>query len=596
MSLLAQPTTKIIPAVFKLLRLRWQININSFRHAKAKTRLLTVIGLLGLLALAAFIFWVSLLLLGFLRSPQLVEYVGADVSPFLQAVPALILSGMFVGILLTSFGVLLQALYLSGDMDFLLTSPLPIRAVFIAKLLQAVLPNFSLMALFGLPVLYGLGASAGYSLLYYPLVPLMMSVLTLAAAGVSALLVMTIVKIFPARRVAEVLGFCGAIFSMICSQSGNLTNSMRHSSDPASGQLGGLLNLAQRFNTPWLPLNWAGRGLVELGEGRWVAGLALVGLTLGLAAAIFWFALLTSERWYYTGWAGMQVIATKKKVPRMEQPLRVAAPVAARKPGLAAGLIERIFPAPVRGLVQRDFLILTRDLRHMSQLVSPLIFGLLYSFMLLTGGGEPASGRGSAPPWLVDSLRSLVVYGNVGMSLLVGWMLLGQLAGNGLSREGKNFWILKASPLRGEHLLAAKFIVAYLPALGLGWFFLTGISILQGISLAGYLYGLVIVAMCLAGMNGIQLGFGALNANFTWEDPRKINSGQMGCLGSILTGLFLPLAFGTFIGPLWIAVAFQQPLAIGYLLGLVLGVSLTGICAWLPLKMARGRLAKLGES
>ena len=589
MNTLASTPMQILPAVLKLLRLRWQINYNSFLHAKTRTKILTVFGLLGLLALAAFIFWVSTLLLGFMRSPKLVEYVGTDVTPFLQAVPALIFSVMFLGILLTSFGVLLQALYLSGDMDFLLTSPVPIRAVFITKLLQAVLPNFGLVALFGLPILYGLGVSGKYNPLYFPLVLLMMIVLTLAAAGLSALLVMAVVRVFPARRIAEVLGFFGAIFSMLCSQTGNISNSMRRNSGTTTaGQLDGLLNLVRQMNVPWLPLNWAGRGLVELGEGRWISGLMLVLLTMGLAAAVFWFALVTAERWYYTGWAGMQMITNKKKV----QP---AAQAADHKPGLVTVLIERFFPAPVRGIVKRDFLILTRDLRQMSQLVSPLILGLLYSFMLFRGGGQTPAGRGEAPGWFMESFRVLAVYGNVGMSLFVGWMLLGQLSGNGVSREGKNFWILKAAPLLPEHLLAAKFIVAYLPALGMGWFFLTGISILQGISLAGFFYGLLAVAMCLAGMNGILLAFGAVNANFDWEDPRKINSGRMGCLGSILAALFLPLAFGFFVAPLWIAAVFQFPLVYGYLVGFILGVSINGICAWLPLKLAQGRLAKLGE-
>ncbi len=91
-------------------------------------------------------------------------------APFLESLPVLIFTGLFMGILVTSFGVLLQALYLSGDMDFLLSSPIPIRAVFITKLMQAVLPNFGLIALFGLPVLFGLGISGGYNFLYYPLV------------------------------------------------------------------------------------------------------------------------------------------------------------------------------------------------------------------------------------------------------------------------------------------------------------------------------------------------------------------------------------------------------------------------------------------
>ena len=65
--------------------------------------------------------------------------------------------------------------------------------------------------------------------------------------------------------------------------------------------------------------------------------------------------------------------------------------------------------------------------------------------------------------------------------------------------------------------------------------------------------------MCLAGINGILLSFGAANANFEWDDPRKMNSGRLGCLGSLLAALFLPLAFGLFIAPLWIAAAFQLP-------------------------------------
>jgi hypothetical protein len=582
-------SASILPAVLKLLRLRWLIMYNSFRHAKTKTRIWTIIAAFGLVALAAFIFWISWVVLGFLRSPSLAQYIGGDVFLFLQSVPALIFTALFLGILLTSFGVLLQALYLSGDMDFLLAAPVPIRAVFITKLLQAVLPSFGLAALFGLPILFGLGASAGYNMLYYPLVLMTMIALTLAAAGLSALLVMAVVRVFPARRIAEVLGFLGAIISMLCSQTGNLSNSMRAGSGISTGkQLGGLVSLIERFNSPWNPLNWAGRGLVELGSGRWFYGVLLVGLTLGLTLAAFWFALVTAERWYYSGWAGMQVISNKKKTS-------LPARAATEQSRPLAGLFERFLPAPVRAIVRRDFMILTRDLRQMSQLVSPLIFGLLYSFMFLRNGSQVPAGRGAAPTWFMDSLGSLLAYGNVGMSLIVGWMLLSHLSGNAISREGKNYWILKASPLRPWYLLLAKFIVAYLPALAMGWFFMIGISIMQGISLAGFLYGLLAVSMCLAGMDGILLGFGALTANLEWQDSRKISSGRMGCLGSILTGLFLPVGFGLFIAPLWVAAIFQLPLAFGYLVGLVFGVGVTGLCAWLPLNMAQSRIDRLGE-
>ena len=280
-------------------------------------------------------------------------------TPFLQAVPVLIFAALFLGILLTSFGVLLQALYLSGDMDFLLTSPVPIRAVFVTKLLQAVLPNFGLIALFGLPVLYGSGISEHYNFLYYPLVLLIMIALTLAAAGLSALLVMLVVRVLPARRVAEILGFIGATLGLVCGQLGNLYNSFGQKTDISGAQVNNLFTLMTRFNTPWSPLNWAGQGLVALGEGRWVTGLLLVALTLGLSSVAFLFALVTAERWYYTGWAGMQVVAQEEEAG----PSLHARPAFPRQPPLPG--FNGCSLLPVRAIVWKDFLVLpARPAQH----------------------------------------------------------------------------------------------------------------------------------------------------------------------------------------------------------------------------------------
>ena len=161
MSIPHSPSRALLPTVAKLLMLRLRINLNSFRHAKLRTRIFTVIGSVLLAVFAAFLFWLSWQILAYVSSPKLVVYTGINGGPLMDAMPVTIFTFMFMGILFTSFGVLLQALYLSGDMDFLLAAPVPIRAVFFAKLLQAVLPNFAFMAFFGLPLLYGMGASRG---------------------------------------------------------------------------------------------------------------------------------------------------------------------------------------------------------------------------------------------------------------------------------------------------------------------------------------------------------------------------------------------------------------------------------------------------
>ena len=149
-------------SVWRMLRLRLVILVSGFRRAKLGKKIGYIVAALAFLAFLGFILFISIMILGAMQSPELTRYVG-DTTSFLEGIPSMLVSIAAIGILLTSFGVLLQALYLMGDMDFLMSAPLPIRAVFIAKLVQAVLPNFGMMCLFTLPILFGLGISSGYN-------------------------------------------------------------------------------------------------------------------------------------------------------------------------------------------------------------------------------------------------------------------------------------------------------------------------------------------------------------------------------------------------------------------------------------------------
>jgi ABC-2 type transport system permease protein len=579
----ARADDRILPAAWKLLRLRVRITVNGIRRAKGRARVGAVILALLVVVFAGFLLLMSWLLLGFLRSPELAASLATDAGAVLAAIPVLVLTGLFVAILLTSFGGLLQGLYLTGDMDFLLTTPVPIRAVFVAKVIGTVVPVFGLACLFGLPVLFGLGLSGGYSPLYYPLLALAMVALTLAAGGVSSLLVMLVVRVMPPRRVGEILAFVGAILAISLSQAGNLMNAIQGDEASASApQVTGLLLAA---STPWLPLNWVGRGLIDVGEGRWLTGLPLVLLTIGLAFGAFWVAIATAERWYYTGWAGMQV------VERRARPART--PRVPATSGTARSLLSRLMPQPVWGLVWRDALTLRRDLRNLSQLVTPLILGVVYTLLLFRGDrSSPGEDLGD----LAEPLRTLLAYSSVGMSLFVGWMLLARLAGTAFSREGRSYWLVKAAPVRAGHLLAAKFIVAYVPALALAGAFTAVIAIVRQMPAPAFAYSLVASALCLAGMVGILLAFGVLGANFNWDDPRRMSGGAIGCLGQIVAMLYVPAAFGLFIGPVVVATWLGLPPVDGHAVGLLLGTAVALGSAYVPLRLVRDRVTRLDET
>jgi ABC-2 type transport system permease protein len=579
-----QPGSSLWRYVWKLSRLRGVIFASEFRRGKLRRKIGII--LLGVLVLSGlvFAFVLSWLMLRFLRSPELSLYLG-DASSFLSSVPVVIVSVAFIGILLTSFGVLLQALYLAGDMDFLLSCPVPIRAIFITKLLQAILPNFGLVLLFGLPVLYGLGASLGYNALYYPLVLFVLSLIALATAGLSSLLVMGVVRVFPARRVAEVLGFFVAIITFTCSQTSQFARYANVSAEQATQAL----NPMPRMNAPWSPLTWAGRSLVEIGEGRWLSGGGLLLLTTGLMVGIFAVSLVTAERLYYSGWASVQVSTRKKATPRSARPAR-------SRSVPFFGLINRAVPSTVRGILSKDFLMLRRDLRSMSQLVTPLILGILYAFMLIRSGGEPPAGRGEAPPVFMEMMKNLAVYANVGISLFVGWTLLSRLAMMGFSQEGKHYWLLKTAPVSTTRLLSAKFLVAYLPTLILVWAFLIVMSLVQGVSPGALTFGLAAVSLIMAGATGLLLAFGVVGANFNWEDLRRINTGGSGCLGALASFVFLGISLVLFFGPAVLLRLLGVPAIVGQLIGLCLGGAASLGCGAVSLWLVRKRVPRLDEA
>lgn len=563
------------PATWKLLRLRLRIWVNGFRRARRRDKILRSLLLLGLAGLLALAVYFSRGLLGLLRSPEFAAAV-PNAAAFVDGLPVLVMGGAFLGTLLTSFGVLLQSLYLAGDMDFLISAPIPIRAVFLTKLLQAILPNFGLLSLLGLPLLFGLGAMGGFHAAYYPLVVIALAALSLAAAGLASLLVMGIVRLFPARRVAEVLGLVGAVVSILCSQSGQLA------SDANRDQMARTAAWLARFDTPWSPLAWAGRGVVQIGEGHWLPGLAMLGLTLALAGVVFFFALTTAERLYYTGWASLSTVRTRRR------PLRPAASHPRRGGGARRA-------SPVLAIILKDFTVLRRDLRNLSQMVTPIVLGIVYTVLLIRGGGEAPPGRGEAPGWFMKGFRDVLDYGDVAIAMFVGWMLLGRLAAIAFSQEGRSYWILKTAPVSARRLIAAKFASAMLPATALGWGFVLVLTVVRQPSFGHVIFSLVVVAACFTAATGINLAFGIAGAVFEWEDPRQMQRSAAGCLSLIASTAGVGVCVLFFFAPVIGAVVLGLSAPVGQLIGVALGGAASVACALLPLRLVRGRVERLAE-
>ena len=573
---------RLWPAVWKLLRIRLIISWSSFKRSKIRAKIGMIVLVLFFTGLLVLAFIGSHALLDFLRSPQFSQ-LGLDATPIIRMIPNLLITFATLFIFLTSFSLLLQALYLSGDMEFLLSTPVPIRAVFISKLIQAILPNFGLICLIALPVMFGLGSSYGYSIWFYILTIFVLAILALAAASLSSLVVMAVSRVIAPRRVAEVIGFIVAAMTLVCSQSGQLFNHMDSSIKP--DQVAGVLNTLTRFNVSWSPITWAGQGLVGIGEGNWLSGIGFTLLTLFLGAGIFTVALLTAEKLYYTGWARVQGSWRKKKKIVSKTKLQDE----------KTNWVEKRISSPIRAIIVKDFLLLRRDLRHLSQILSPLIFGVVYAIVLLRSGGKVPQGQGTAPEALMNGLQAMFTWGDVALAAFVSWSLASNLSSMAFSQEGKNYWMLKSSPVNSKQLLVAKFVVAYIPSVVIGCFFVTLLALLQPAKLANLWYGLLTLALSLAGVIGIVLTFGVTGARFNWDSPQKMQNSGVGCLSALLSFAYFGISLGLFLGPIIVLSLLGLPIIYGQIGGIVLGGGLAAVCAIAPLRGVREKVQHLNE-
>ncbi len=573
-------------SVLKLLRLRVRILLNGFHRSKGYVKVGYIVIGVAILIVGSFILVGSIAILGFLRSPRIAEHIG-DVTPLLESIPSVIVTFATLGILLTSFSVLLQVLYLSGDMDFLMSAPLSIRTVFVAKLVQAVVPNFCILCILTLPLLFGLGISSGYGFFYYPLVILVLAAITLEAAALASLLVLVVVRFFPPRRVAEVLGFVVGISFFTLSQSGRFANF----DQVDDRQIASLLNFTERLNQAWSPLAWAGRGLVELGKSQWLPALTLLTASLFITGLIFCIALAASERLYYTGWASLKINRRKSK---KKAGVGRTLPADTAASFMKLDFIAHLIPLQVLAVLVKDLRLLRRDLANLSSLLFPMILGVVYAVSLLRSGGKFPEGRGEAPPAFIEAGNAMMNYAGIGLVLLLGGMLVHNLAGFSFSREGKNYWFLKAAPLDARQLITAKFFVGYIPSVLICSIYLIILEILKHAAPFSIAVGLLSVWMMMAGLTGISLALGIQGAKFDWENPSQMHR-TIGCMGQLIGFLFLAFCFLLLVIPGILAELLQLPAVAGQLAGLLFCGVAGALAIIIPLALVRQRVATLSE-
>jgi ABC-2 type transport system permease protein len=183
----------------------------------------------------------------------------------------------------------------------------------------------------------------------------------------------------------------------------------------------------------------------------------------------------------------------------------------------------------------------------------------------------------------------------LGIAIFMAMMFVMRFGFGGFSLEGKQWWILKTSPVRPWHLVLAKYTLTLIPPTVFGVIYLIVAAALHGVAIPLLGYQIVAEFVVVAGLAALSLAFGIWGARFDWTNPNQVSGGAIGCFGSLVVMVLVFLFGGVFIGLPILADSFNLPWMVGYGGALFVGVIVTGLGGVLPLVFASRRLPRLGD-
>jgi ABC-2 type transport system permease protein len=247
----------------------------------------------------------------------------------------------------------------------------------------------------------------------------------------------------------------------------------------------------------------------------------------------------------------------------------------------------------------KDWRVFPRDMRNVQQLIFPLALAVVWIFRLLTLPPQPdgvaanvqsASMNGALViNWLVD-------LSSIGITFFLCFTLSNAIAGPGISREGRTYWLLKLAPMSELRVLFGKLVLAYLPYPLIGTPVLVLLTVLSPTSPLTFVNHWVVLMLLGLGSTCLSLGLGAAFPRMDWDNPQQQASIVAGCLWLLLSPLYISLVLIAVFGipALSMLPMVDQSLqAVLGMLGWLVALLLTAGVVWASLYVGEQSLQRL---
>jgi ABC-2 type transport system permease protein len=444
---------------------------------------------------------------------QFDEFTAPLTHRVLDTVSTFVLTVLLASTVVTA----LATQYLSDDLSLLMSSPVPLPALYGSRLILTLLQSSWMVVLFSVPVYAAFAATAPSPPRFVAAVALSFPPLVLVATCIGSMVTAALMAAFPARRVKEMLLFLSALFVVL------LVFLIRTQQPERLLNPRSIYDVAEFFSTfstpssPFLPSSWTTSVLVAGRNGEALPAMPLL-LLWSTGGALVVLGCWMARGLYAIGYSRAQ---ESRRARLSTLPL-------------VDGILETVaspFEPRFRSLFLKDLRTFLRDTTQWSQLLLlvALVVVYLYNFSVLPSNFTFAT----------FYLQNLFSFLNLGLAGFVLAAVAVRFVFTSVSSEGRAFWILRSSPLTMEKLLWSKFWAALPPLLLLSQVLTIVSNQFLGATLFMTVLSSVTILFVTFGIVGLGVGMGAAFPKFKFENVTQIAGSSGGLLYMIAATSFI---------------------------------------------------------
>ena len=425
----------------------------------------------------------------------------------------------------------LSNLYLSQDLELCYSSPVSLTELFLSRSLYTVIDSSWMLLVFGLPVMmaYGVVYSAGLN--YYLSVIYVSFPLIIISASLGILIVMVLVRFFPAQRTRDIIMFLSIILIILLYLLFRFLRPERLVNPDAFISIAQYLGALKAPSSPYLPSHWA-TDLLWARLTRYTGSQILNYLLLWSTA----FAMVVIDIWvagltYSEGFSKAQEAKRRSHTGRKILEKMVSA-------------VTRPLGPDTASLIAKDIRIFFRDNTQWSQLLllGALVVVYLYNFSVLPLERSPIKSI-----YLQNALSFL----NIGLAGFVISALSARFIFPAVSSEGQAFWIILSSPISPRRFLWSKFFAYLLPMLILAEVLIIYTNYLLKVTPFMMALSSVTIFFLVFGIVALGVGLGAVYPNFRHENIAQVATSFGGLVYMISSSVFIALVIILESGPVY---------------------------------------------